>query len=399
MKGPDSAQRPRFAVLRRPVGSRLRVLQLINLADDGGAERFALGLATHLPQDRFEPWMCSPRGTGALGTRELADAGVPLVNLGRRAKWDAHRLAGLARLLRRERFDVLHAHMHGSNLWGSLIGRACRVPVVIAHEHTWSYQGDPLRAWVDGRVIGRLVTRFVAVSNADAERMVDYERVPASKVVVMPTAYVPSPPSPPGATDIRGELGLEPGVPLIAMAVVFRPQKALEVMLEAHSLLAQRVPDAQLLIAGDGPPRPALEQRTRELGIERRVHFLGQRTDIDRILSAADVGALSSDFEGMPLFTFECMANDAPLVATAVGALPDVVENGVSGILVPPRDPSALARALAELLTDPARRARIAQAAEQRLAPFRIQVIADRFAELYESLVAERESRNRAQVS
>jgi len=369
-------------------GERLRVLYLIGyLSDQGGAERFSLSLATHLPRDRFEPWMCYTRGADEAPLRDLRAAGIPYFGLGRHAKWDFYRFARLARLLRRHRVDVIHSHMFGSNLWGTLIGRACRVPVVIAHEHTWAYSGDPLRAWLDGHVIGRLATRFIAVSPADAEQMVSYERVPADKVLVIPTAHVPRRAA--STNDVRRELGLRNGAPLIATAVILRPQKALEVMVDAVALVRQRVPDVHLVIAGDGPMRAALEQRVRGLGLEDRVHFLGVRTDVDAILDAASICALSSDFEGMPLFAFECMAARRPLVATAVGALPTVIDSGRTGILVPPRNPGALADAMVELLTDRARRERIAQAAHARLSEYTIDAIAAQFADLYERLLAE----------
>src|ERR1700736_6340237 len=132
-------------------GNRLRVLSLIGyLYEQGGAERFALTLATHLPRERSEPWMCFARGAESAALAELRGHGIPYIGLGRSAKWDFYRFMGLARLLRRQRFDVLHAHMFGSNFWGTVVGRACRVPVVIAHEHTWAYRGDPVRAWLDG---------------------------------------------------------------------------------------------------------------------------------------------------------------------------------------------------------------------------------------------------------
>ena len=131
---------------------RTKILYLIGfLSDNGGAERFALGLATHLPRDRFDVWVCAPRGAEPLATAALADAGIPLIGLGRKAKWDVHRLGALPGIVRRHRFDVLHAHMFGSNLWGTLVGSACRVPVVIAQEHTWSYEGAPWRVWLDGQ--------------------------------------------------------------------------------------------------------------------------------------------------------------------------------------------------------------------------------------------------------
>jgi glycosyltransferase involved in cell wall biosynthesis len=370
-------------------GDRLRVLYLIGyLSQSGGAERFALGLAMGVPQDRFEPWMCFARKADEGPLQDLRAAGIPYVGLGRQSRLDFYRFAGLVRLLRRERFDILHAHMFGSNFWGTLIGRACGVPVVIAHEHTWAYKGNPIRRWLDGYVIGRLATRFVAVSQADAERMVSYEHVPPEKVVVMPTAYIPSR----GATssDVRAELGLSNGTPVIATAAILRPQKALDVMFEALALVRRRVPNIQLVLAGDGPARRPLEQRVRDLNLDAQVHFLGLRSDVDSILRAADIGALSSDFEGMPLFAFECVRAGRPLVATAVGALPALIDSGRSGgILVPPRDPPALAEALVELLGDPTRREELAAAGQERLASFTMERVTAQFAELYEQLRTE----------
>jgi glycosyltransferase involved in cell wall biosynthesis len=367
------------------VKRRLRILFVIGfLADAGGAERFALGLATHLPQDRFEPWVCAPRGGHDGPRRVLAEAGIPFVTLGRRAKWDVHRLAGLATLVRRERFDILHAHMFGSNVWGTIVGRACRVPVVIAHEQTWSYEGNAMRAWVDGHVIGRLATRFVAVSNADADRMVKLERVPAEKVVVLPNAHVPHPSSTGG--DLRAELGLATGTPLIGAAALLRPQKALHVLLDAHARVVRAVPDAHLVIAGDGPLQPALQRQAADLGLAGSVHFLGRRNDVDSIIRDLGIAALSSDFEGTPLFAFECMANHTPLVATAVGGLLDIIDDGQTGLLVPRRDPEALGDALTRLLLDPGLRGRLATAAAGNLDRFTIDAIACRFADLYESL-------------
>jgi glycosyltransferase involved in cell wall biosynthesis len=368
----------------------LRVLVLTDQvpARGGGAEVFLVGLATHLPRERFEVWVCATR---VLKPGPLLDAleaaGVRCVSLDRRARWDVLRMRRLVTLLRRHRFDIVHAHKFGSNVWGVLIGTACRVPVLIAHEHSWSYEGQPLRRWIDGRVIGRLASRFVAVSGADAKRMISHEKVAREKVVILPTAYVPSTAG--RLTDLRAELGLGNEIPLVGTAAVLRPEKAIEVMLEAHALLLERVPDAHLAIAGDGARRGALERRKGELGLDGHVHFLGSRDDVDAILQAVDVAALSSDSEGMPLFALECMANHTPLVATAVGGVPELVRDGTTGLLVPPRDPAALADALAALLLDPARRERLATAAAERMAEFTIEAVTTRFAQLYEALAEE----------
>jgi len=383
---------PADVLIRRPREARsqgrLRVLTVIDRAVDcGGAERFAIGLAEHLPRERIDSWLCATRGGDVDFAKQIPASGIPHVMLGRTAKWDVHRLGGLVKLLRRERFDVLHSHMFGSNVWCSLLGRACRVPVILAHEHSWSYSDAPLRMWLDGHVIGRLATRFIAVSPLDAERMVTLEHVAAEKVMFIPPAYIPRTTEP--GPDIRVELGLAPGTPLVGVVAVLRPEKALSVLLQAHALLLKKLPDTHLVIAGDGVCRSELEDLTRELGIAESVHFLGRRDDIDAIIASVDVGALSSDREGLPLFVFECMANGTPLVATDVGGVSAGVEDGVTGLLVPRRDPAALAEGLSSLLIDDERRAALAVAAGQRISAYTIEAVADRFADLYETLVAD----------
>ncbi len=367
---------------------RLRVLTLIDrIGDTGGAERFAANLALYLPSDRFEVWMCSTRRSDPAVVAELERAGVRHVTLGRRSKWDVYRLGSLVSLMRSESFDIVHAHLFGSNLWGTLVGRLCRVPVVIAHEHTWSYRGDPLRKWLDGHVIGRLASRFIAVSSLDAERMVSLEGVSADKIVMIPTCHVPR--SSTEYSDVRSEIGIGATVPLVAVISILRPQKALSVLLDAFADVVKHIPDAHLVVAGYGPCLKGLERQASDLGLTAQIHFLGRRLDVDAILSTADVAAMSSDFEGTPLVAFECMASRTPLVATAVGGLPDVVEHGQTGLLVAPRDPAALAQALVAVLSDPAGRQRMGAAAGERLSDFTLEATVRRFATLYEGLAAD----------
>jgi glycosyltransferase involved in cell wall biosynthesis len=368
----------------------VRALFLVDHAStSGGAERLVAGLATHLPRDRIEPWVCSTRHGEPAAVNELREAGIPYIELNRRATWQVYRLWPLAALLRTKRIDVVHSHMFGSNMWGTLIGRACRVPVILAHEHNWSYEGA-MRMWLDGHVIGRLATRFITVSAANRERMITLEGVPADKVQVMPTAYIPHPGPP---SDIRAELGIPAAAPLVGTAAVVRAEKRLDVLLDAFALLRARVADAHLVIAGDGPCSSEVEQHVEHLGLDGSVHLLGRRRDVDSILRGADVGAMSSDWEGMPLFTFECMANDTPLVATAVGGLTEVVRDGETGLLVAPGDPGALAVALERVLTDRPFARRLAANAATRLGEYEINAVAAQFADLYEQLLADARSR------
>jgi glycosyltransferase involved in cell wall biosynthesis len=356
----------------------------------GGAERFAVGVATALSRERFRVSLCATHVIGGALERQLDAAGVHHFALGRRSRFDLLRFRALTRFLRREHVDVLHAHKFGSNVWGTLFGRLCRVPVVIAHEHTWSYEGKPLRKLVDGHFIGRLATRFVAVSNADRERMIAIEGVQPDKALVFPTAFVPRAAEETG--DLRADLGLPPDGPVIGTVAKLRPQKALTVLIEAFRMVLEVAPEARLVIVGDGPSRGELEEGARAAGVGDRVSFTGEREDLGTVLAAFDVAAMSSDFEGLPLFVFECMAHEVPLVATRVGGLPDVVSDGETGVLVSPRDPEALADALKRLLDDQGERERLASAARARLGDYTTERAAERFGQLYEELLAGRGS-------
>jgi glycosyltransferase involved in cell wall biosynthesis len=361
----------------------VRVLMLVDLLGprSGGAERVAVQLAEHLPRDRFDVALCATRAVQPPWVDALRERGVRWFALGRRSSADVLPFARLARLLRRERIDVLHAHMFGSNVWATVVGRAARVPVVVAHEHTWDYEGKPLRRLLDRRLIGRYADAFLAVSEADRERMIAIEGVPPAKVRVMPNAYVPRAAA---SSDLRAELGLGVDAPLLGTACVLRPQKALEVLLEALAL----VPSAHLAIAGDGELRDELERRAAELGVAERAHFLGRRDDVDSLLAASDVAVISSDFEGTPLFALESMSAGTPLVGTAVGGVPDLV--GDAGVLVPPRDPAALAAAIERLLGDADERSRLAAAARERVRPHAIEAVAEQFGALYTELLGRR---------
>jgi glycosyltransferase involved in cell wall biosynthesis len=366
--------------------TRPRVLMLVDLLEprSGGGERFAVGLAAHLPAHGFDVALCASRAVLPPWDRTLREMGVPWFALGRRGTGDVLPFVRLARTLRRQRVDVLHSHMFGSNVWGTVVGRAARVPVVIAHEQSWDYEGQPLRKFLDGRLIGRHADAFVAVSTADRDRMAALEGVPADKLRVELNAYVPrSGPRPPAR--LREELGLPADVPLVGTAAIHRPQKALHVLLEAFAHVQDH--GAHLVIAGDGICRPDLERRAAELGVASRTHFLGMRDDVDALLAAVDVAAMSSDYEGTPLFGFECMAAGTPLVATAVGGLPDMLEDGRSAVLVPRRDPVALAAGIERLLAAPEERRALAAAAARALERYKIDAVAARFAALYHELL------------
>jgi glycosyltransferase involved in cell wall biosynthesis len=369
--------------------ARIKVLMLVDMLSSGGAERAAAGLAVSLPQDRYEVCVVATRyGEGAL-LDQLSGAGVRYEILGRKSRYDIAPMRRLSRMLRDEGFHVLHAHKFGSNLWGAVVGRLSRVPVIVAHEHSWSYEGQPMRRILDGQVIGRLADVMVAVSTRDRELMTSVEHVPASKTAFIPNAIVRRPHVAP-AGDLRAELGLAPSASVVATLAMLRPEKRLDVMIEAFASVARKVDDAHLVIGGDGWMQEEWDALAQRLGVGDRVHWLGLREDVEGVLAAADVAALSSEREGMPLFAFECMATRTPLVATDVGGLRDVFPGGEGALLVPPGDSAAMADGLTGLLRSPERRRAMADAAYERMPEFSAERAAERVGELYERLLAKR---------
>jgi glycosyltransferase involved in cell wall biosynthesis len=253
--------------------------------------------------------------------------------------------------LRKRPVDVVHAHKFGSNMWASMLGHAAGVPVVIAHEHTWSFEGQPLRRVADRHVVARFSDAVIAVSEADRRRMVAEIGMPEERVVLIHNGIDGD-----GRGDgerVRRELGLPPGVPVLIQTATLRPQKAVEVMIAATAILRRTYPEVRLLVAGQGDVA-RLQSVASGHGVSDGVLLLGPRVDVADLLAAASVGVLSSDFEGMPLAVLEYMAAGLPVVATAVGGVPEIVREGETGFLVAPRDPAALAERVSRLLGDPA---------------------------------------------
>ena len=367
---------------------------MIDRLAPSGAEIFASRVAEELDPARFERILCVTRPSPRQLVEQIEAAGVRVIQLGRRSRLDLWSWRRLVGLLRRERVEILHSHKFGSNVWAAAIARIARVPVFVAHEHTWSYEGQRHRRFLDRRLISRTAAVVLTVSEADRRRMIEIEGVDPAKVEYLPSGVRPH--APPGRRRLREELGVGAATPLVGTVCGLRPQKALDVLVRAASRLAEQVPDVRVLILGEGPERERLEALIGALGLGSTVTLLGvwPPDEVADFVDALDVGVLSSDFEGMPLAVMELMAAGKPVVATAVGGVPDLVLDGVTGLLVPPRDADALAAGLGALLDDPARRAALGEAGRERQrSEFDFGRMVRRLEERYEELLAGRISR------
>jgi glycosyltransferase involved in cell wall biosynthesis len=358
-------------------------------------------IAVHLDRSRVETVFCisrrEPQGHHEPGIVALRDAGVPVLSLDRESRFDLRPWKRLVGCMRRWGADVLHTHKIGSNAWGALLGPVGRVPVFVAHEHGWSFEGQPLRRFLDRELIARRADAFIAVSREDLHRMHSVEKIPLEKLRFIPNG-IPTPDAPNTAADVRVELSIAPDQPVIGAVATLWPEKALDVLIRAAASLATRFSALRVLSAGGeasgpdgahGSEREKLMAVAAELGIADRVRFLGRRSDVPSVLAALDVAVLCSNTEGSPLAVMEYMEAGKPVVATRVGGVPDLVQEGVTGLLVEPQDPEGLAAAIGQLLDNPDRAAEMGRAGrERRRSEFSIETTARRVEALYEELYA-----------
>jgi glycosyltransferase involved in cell wall biosynthesis len=339
-----------------PNDGRVRLLYVVGNFVTGGAERHLLEMWRRLDRSRFDVRIAVLKREGAF-TPQVEALGLPITDLGvGRRIYDARGLRGFLRLLalvREFRPDVVHGYLFGPNLFAALAGRLAHVPVTCVAKRNVDAFESPRQVRVQ-RFAHRLATHVTAVSEEVAASSVALG-IPRSRVTVIPNGVDVSRfdgrdarPADAGLPAIPG------GVPLIGSVGCLAPRKDYGTLLEALARLAATGRDVRAAIAGDGPDRADLEARSRALGLAERVAFLGERGDVDRLLPAFDVFVLSSREEGIPNALLEAMAAARPCVVTRVGGNAEVLRDGDTGWLVPPRDPAALAAAIAAALDDPA---------------------------------------------
>lgn len=375
----------------RRSGRPLRVVTLVDRLADGGAERIAFQLARDLDPTRFErvlvvttaddPAHAEPAPETARWAEELAAAGVRIVGLPRRRRSAPRGWRPLLDELAVA--DVVHAHMFSSNLAGSVLGGALRVPVIVGHEHGLEREAF-WQAPLERRLIVRRRVTMVAPSQAVRERMIRRDGLRPHRVVVVPNGVETFAPT--SGRRLRAELGIDPEAFVVGSVGGLRRIKRFDVLIDAAATIRHQVGlPIHVLIAGDGPERPRLEAQIAAHGLEHEVRLLGARDDVPDVLAALDVAVNCSDSEACPLSVLEYMAAGLPTLATAVGGTPELVDHEQHGLLVPPATPSALARAIVALRDDPDARRRMGAAARhRRRAAFDLGVMVRRVEELYE---------------
>ena len=360
----------------------IRVLEVLATLRRAGAEQVAVSLAGGLDRTRFETAVVSLYDPFSGGFEAaLEECGVTVWHLGKRRGLDPRMWARLAQVVRRFRPDVLHTHSY-----------VMRYVLPVHYRKLVHTVHNLAEREVDGigRAIHRLAFRAgaapVAISAALARSFAQlYGREPAA---VIPNGVDVGRGFRPEARALwRSRHGFGPGDCLVVSVARLDAQKNPLHLIGAFAEGLREAPAAHLLMAGEGPLLEPARQLASQAGLAARVHFLGLREDVAELLSACDLFALGSDWEGAPMAILEAMAAHLPVVATAVGGVPDLVEDAVTGILAPVRDRSALARAMAALERDSGLRQRMGTAAAHRAQRFDQAGMIERYAELFERRV------------
>lgn len=285
---------------------------------------------------------------------------------------DALTLLRLIRLFRRERPTIVHLHLLKARVLGGLAARIARVPIVVETFHGTQFVGyypPPVTRLliVLERLLGRWMDAVVAVSDAVATELIRLKIAPVAKVhVILLGLELDGFQTGSGSGGgLRAELHLPAQAPLVGAVGRIAPIKGIEYFIEAARQIVQVIPDARFVLIGDGPQRQMLERKVTDARIGDKVWFLGWRKDVVQILPDLDVVVLPSLHEGTPVSLIEAMAASRAVVATQVGGVPDVVEHDRTGLLIPPRDSRAIARAVILLLQDSERRHELGAAARR----------------------------------
>ncbi len=344
---------------------RIRVLHILPDLVPYGLERIVANLALLGDRARFEPAVASLYGyaPGSLAD-DFQQAGVPVFHLDKRRGPDPRMIPRLARLLRRTQPEIVHTHNYVLRYVLPAAALAGSPPIIHTVHNLADRETDRLGLWIQRRAFRRRV-QPVAISE---ECAASFERVygrPAPVIRNGITVEKYQHPIVP-RSEWRRLHGFAMQDLLVTCVARFEPQKDHRTLMEAFARLAREVPAAKLVLAGSGRLQDAARRQVRELGLERRVFFLGQRGDIADILGASDIFALASLWEGNPLSVMEAMAAGLPIAATRVGAVPELAEDGRHGLLAAPGDAAGLAESMLGLARHAGRRRQFGRAAAER---------------------------------
>jgi len=346
----------------------MKILYIITAAEYGGAPLHVLQLMEYMLQQGHEVGLvAAPEPRLMERAKALGVEVFPNHHFVRPIKpWkDVRALWVVFKSIKSFKPDLVHAHSTKAGYAARLACAIFHKPVVFT-AHGWAFT-EGKKLWerkllsMIERLAAKVTARVICVSRYDREQALRWKVAKPEQLVVIYNGIKPGPFLEASGTSLRLKLGLN-NPPVLTFVGRLVPQKDPLTLLKAIKIL----PKGTLLMVGDGELRPHVEKYVCKHNLNKRVLILGQRKDVPRILAASDIFILSSRWEGLPYTIIEAMIVGLPIVATRVGGVSELVEDGVTGFLVPPKDPKALAEAIQKLLDDPELRKEMGQAGREK---------------------------------
>ncbi len=365
---------------------RRRVLHVIATLARGGAEKQLALLTAALPRDEFDVHVCALTRGGPI-VEDLRAAQIPLTVIGKQWKYDPLAWWQLRRHIARLQPDLVHSWKFTANTYGRTAARAAGVRHLVASELCV----DPWKSWHHVAIDRRLARNSdaIVVNCHGVEELYRQQGMPVSKLRLIENGINPPPPSNVTHGQLCDELGVPRGSRLIGAVGRLCHRKRIKDLIWAADLLKVIRNDVHLLIIGDGPQRENLERFRDNCLIEDKVHFLGQRNDVMRLMPHFDLLWLASSCEGLPNVVMEAMVSEVPVVATDIPGTRDLVTRDQGGFLVPLGDRAGLARYAYKIMEDPALRRRLGAAGRHRvLTDFSAEKMVAKHVQLYRQLLA-----------
>lgn len=372
---------------------KVSVLYMVDSLEVGGIQRLLLEIVRRLNKDQFRPLVYSFQPGGML-EKDLADAGAIVMGRDFQRRKNPLEIGRAIQhfqgVMQGERVDILHTQNFITHTFGCLPAKLAGVPVVVNTVHSMEVWKKWFHLTID-HLTYKVSDKIIAVSEAVKCHLIEKEGLDPEKIVVIYNGISPEPFQ--GGVNVekqRRGLRLDRGSPVVGTVARLVPRKGVQILLEAVPTILAQEPSAHFLFVGDGPLKEQLMHRATQLSVSDRVSFLGTRSDVPELLQIIDLFVLpSSEREGFGLALVEAMAAGKPVVATRLGSIPEVVEEGITGLLVPPGDSRALACAIRAMLEDRERAREMGERGRQRVvARFDIQRTVHELESLYQTLLA-----------
>jgi len=369
----------------------VNILHVISKLPVGGVENQLLMLLRKYDRKKLSPLVCSLSDKGEIG-EELEEAGIeviPLKKLKHRFDWTI--VKDIYSIIKTRNIKIVRTHQYHANLYGRLAAWLAKVPCIVASVHNVYTRDKKFHRRIINKFLARFTDKVVAVSETVKKDILKYDGLAEDKIMVIYNGIDLNSFSDANRNLMRSKLGISSEAIVVGTVGRLTLQKGQKYLIDAVSTLREKFPQIVLLFVGDGPLRDELGNHIKTLGIDMNVIFLGTRRDIPQILSAMDIFVLPSLWEGLPSALIEAMASGKPIIATDIPPIKEIVNSEKVGILVPPKNSTAIADSIEFLLHDKSIAENISNTAKEKVfSIFNIETTAKHYTDLFKNVLREK---------